>query len=180
MTDFVATPLTCASPDEEVLGIFLSWVAENLRSDVVRPVLAEHGLESYNLDTWYPTQSVLNVIRDLGQEGGVSEAFLAIGKQAAATYPFGPQVATIKDAVEALHQAHHDTNRNIHPDQGFLVEESGDGALIVTNNNPWPGDLIYAMLWELGRRFRPEDGSFTVQPLAPDQYGRAVFKVTYS
>lgn len=178
MSTFIAKELTASSPDEEVHGIFLTWIAENIRGEYTRPVLAKYGLENFDPNAWYPAQTIFNVLLDLDRSL-VDEAFLAIGKQAGAAYPFDPSVKTLKDALMAINDAHHQTNRNIHPEQGFIVEELEPGILMVTNNNPWPGNVIYAMTWELGRRFTPPGGEFKVYPQEADEYGRAVFKVIW-
>lgn len=156
----------------------VSWIADNLRSDVIRPVLKKHGIESFEPNQWYPTQTLLDIVRDLYDQPDTVEAFVAIGKKSAEDYPFGPEVQDIESAVLAFNAAHHAIHRGANPEQGFLIEKTGPATLIVTNNNPWPGELIYGILWTFGRRFN-RTGSYQVLPQPADAYGRAVFKVTW-
>jgi hypothetical protein len=179
MPPFIAKPFTCANPDqEESLGLAVSWIADNLRSEIILPVLKKHGIEAFDPNTWYRTQTLLDVMRALYKEPGTTEALVAIGKKSAEDYPFGPEVKTLEDAVVAFNQAHHTVHRGIHPEQGFLVERPQPNTLIVVNNNPWPGELIFGILWTFGRRFGGGK-HYTVSMLPPDEYGRAVFKVSW-
>lgn len=181
MSPFIARPFVCANPQkEESLGYVLTWFTDSVRSDVVRPIMQKHGLEHFDPEAWYPTQTLLDIVHDIYDHPDVIDAAIAIGKKSAEDYPFGPEVKTIEDAIMAFNQAHHTVHRGAHPEQGFLVEKQGSNCLIVTNNNPWPGELIFGILWTFGARFGTASGRrYLVSPLGEDQYGRALFEVSW-
>jgi hypothetical protein len=181
MSPFVARPFVCANPQkEESLGYVLTWFTNNVRGEMVRPLLQKYGLEDFDPNAWYPTQTLLNVVRELYDHPSVGDAVIAIGKKSAEDYPFGPEVRSLEDAIMAFNEAHHTVHRGAHPEQGFLVEKQGDSQLIVTNNNPWPKELIFGILWTFGARFGTSTGKkYLVSPLPPDQYGRARFQVSW-
>jgi len=179
MAAFIAKPFTCADPTKEIsLGVALSWIADNLRSDIIQPVMCKHGLEHFDPNQWYPTQTLLDIVRDLYNYPGTIEALVAIGKKSAEDYPFGPEVQSLEDAVLAFNEAHHAIHHGISPEQGFLVKRTSPTSLIVVNNNPWPGELIFGILWTFGRRFS-RNQNFEVIPLDNDDFGRAVFEVVW-
>ena len=180
MASFIARPFTCADPiHEESLGVAAGWVADNLRSDIIRPVMAQHGLIHIDPEQWYPTQMLLDILRELYELPEGIEALVAIGKRSAEAYDFGPEVVSFEDAVTAFNAAHHAVHRGIDPEQGFLINKPDDHTLVITNNTPWPGELIFGILWTFGSRFNPGAG-VRIMPLPADASGRAVFRASWN
>ena len=180
MSQFVAQPVVCANPEkEETLGIVLSWLANNVYSDLIRPAMKRHGLELFAPNQWYPTQTVLNTVRDLYRETDAMDILVAIGKRFAQEYPFDPKVRTVRDAIFAFNQAYRVVHRGIHGEEGLLIQEAGANTFHITNNTPWPGETIYGVLWTMPSRFEP-GRVFSVHFLEPDDSLRSVFEVTWN
>jgi hypothetical protein len=177
MTAFIARPFVCANPDkEEVLGLALDCLASNRSSEIIRPIMDKYGLDTYDLNKWYRTQPLLHALRELYTEPGGDEAFIAIGQKLAEQYPFEHGVRTVQDAVLALNQAYHKVHRGIHSEEGFSINKVQPNILVVTNNTPLPGELIYGMLHAFGRRF-VSGRTFKVAMLPPDEHLHTVFEV---
>ncbi len=177
MSSFIAKPFKCADPENEIsLGMTVAWFADNLRSEIIQPVLKKRGLENFDPNEWYPTQLLLDIIYEVYYEQNAWDALVAIGKKSAEDYPFAPDVVTFEDAVRAFNEAHHTIHHGIHPDQGFLINKVDENTLIITNNTPWPGDLIFGILFTFGKRFGTRDNNYQVESMPPDEHGRAVFK----
>jgi len=178
MAQFVAQPVICANPaKEETLGVVLGWMHNNLKSDSLDPIMQKHGLEKVASNSWYRTQSLLDVLREVYKEPEAMDIFVAIGKQFAKAYPFEPQVRTVMDAILSFNTAYHTLHRGIQADEGILIQEAGPGRLVITNNTPWPGEIIFGILFTLPSRFEPRT-HFGVEFLEPDEYLRTVIGVT--
>lgn len=177
MQTFVARPFTCTNPDEQTLGVVLSWMSNNLKSDAIAPVMKRHGFESIDTKVWYPTQKIHNVSRDLCKEPDTMNIFVAIGKKFAIELPYEAAVRLAPDAILAFNEAYRRVNRGISPEEGFIIDRSKPNSIIVTNNTPWPGEMVFGLLSTLGSRFSAGP-NFKVQLHTPDDYLRAVFEVT--
>ncbi len=176
MASFVAQPLKCSNAEEESSGIVLSWMCDNQKGDVILPMLEKHGVADFDPEGWYPTQTLLNIARELYKVSDPYGAFVAIGKTFAEKMVSAAD--TPEEAIRAFNAAYGDVHRGFHPEQGLLIDRVEAGTLVVTNNTPWPGELIYGVLFSLGSRFKPGDKSKTT-PIDPDEYLRAVFEVTW-
>jgi hypothetical protein len=178
MSQFVAQPVICANPaKEETLGTVLGWMHNNLKSDSLHPIMQKHGLEKVASSSWYHTQNLLDVLREVYKEPEAMDIFVAIGKQFAKEYPFASQISTVMDAILNFNTAYHTLHRGIQTDEGILIQEAEPGTLIITNNTPWPGEIIFGLLFTLPSRFEPR-GRFGVEFLEPDEYLRTVIGVT--
>jgi hypothetical protein len=177
MKPFIARPFVCANPDkEEVLGIVLDFISNSKSSDIIRPIMRKYGMDTYDSNLWYRAQTLLHSLRDLYTEPGGDEAFIGIGQKLAEEYPFDHGVRTVQDAVLALNQTYHRVHRGIHSEEGFVVNKIQPNILIVTNNTPWPGELVYGMLHAFGRRF-VSGRTFRAATLPTDEHFRPVFEV---
>jgi hypothetical protein len=177
MQNYVAHPFLCSNPNEQSLGIVLSWMADNLRSDAILPVLQQHSLATTDPKAWYPTQNLHHVIRDLCKEPDTMNIFVAMGKRFAQEYPFDADIKTLPDAIRSFNQVYHKLHQGSHADEGLLIEQSQPNVMIVTNNTPWPGEMMFGFLMTLGGRFAGSNQRVIF--LAPDSNLRTVFEVTW-
>lgn len=177
MKPFIARPFVCANPDkEEVLGLVLDCISNSKSSDIIDPIMHRYGIDTYDSNMWYRTQTLLHAMRDLYTEPSGDEACIAVGQKLGEEFLFDHGVRTVQDAVLALHHTYHRIHRGIHAEEGFLVEKIQPNILVVTNNTPWPGEIIYGLLHAFGRRF-VSARTFRVATLPPDEHFHPVFEV---
>ena len=181
MSSFISKPFACADPQNEIsLGVAVEWIGDELSGDVMRPVMESYGIKNFDKDEWYPTQKLLDIVHTTYSETHDWESLVAIGKKSAEDYTFENVIVyAIEDIVLAFNEAHHALHKNIHPDQGLLINERDVETLVVTNNTPWPKELVFGMLFGLVRRFSDVSDVFSVIPLEDDAHGRAVFRITW-
>jgi hypothetical protein len=161
---YTAKPFVAGTPEAEVLGQTVLAFAENLRADLIKPLLPKHGLDNIQPDKWYPHQSWMNVLKEIQEMPGSSEMFVAFGKQVVKSAAMPPEMKTIPDALNALHDIHHMNLRNIPPEEGYVVEQKGPKHYYVYENTPNPSDAIYGFIWGLCARFKQPGESFSVTP----------------
>lgn len=180
---YVAEPFVAGTPEAEVVGQIVLAFAENLEADVVEPLLPKHGLGDIDPEAWYKHQQWFDVLKEVEtNEGGqASSTFVAFGRAAVEKAVMPPEIKTIPQVLNLLHDIHHMNLRNIPEEEGYTIEQVAPGHVLVLHNTPNPDDAIYGFLWGLASRFKGENESFRVTKVdnhAPDKC-RSVFEVKW-
>jgi len=178
MTQYIATPFVAGTPEAIVLGQVVQAFAENLEADVVRPLLPKYGLDNIDPEKWYPHQSWMNVLRDLSEMPGGSNALVALGKKVVETAVMPPEIDSIPKILNALHAIHHLNLRNVPAEEGYTIEVVSEQVYRVIHNTPNPRDAIYGFIWGLAQRFRSPGEPFTVR-IIESEYPGGVFEVEW-
>lgn len=167
MGKYVAKPYVAGTPQAEVIGQSMISFADNLRADIIQPILKQKDLEKIEEDKWYPHQLWLDILKSMNDTlvGQASEAFVAFGMKVVDNAVMPPEIQTVEDVLNALHAIHHANLRNVPEEEGYQVQKVEDNHYIVFHNTPNPEDAIYGFLWGLVRRFRPGNTNFTVKKI---------------
>ncbi len=150
---------TC-DPNLELYGVATRSLIENMNYDLVRPHLAQHGLDDIDPDGWYSMQSILNVFTALRAQGGAMADFVAIGMKAAELSALPPELEQMSFAAfMSLYGEKIYPTRHRNGDAGaFTVEIVSEKALKVTITNVYPDDVMYGLVYGFARRFLGRDG----------------------
>ena len=161
MSSYTAVLYQPSTPEAEYLGGMLLSLTQNLRSDVIQPVLKAHNLEHIEPDKWYPQQPFMDVLREIEQRFTFEE-LVAIGIKIAQTIPLPPEVNSIETCLNLMDFGHHTTSRNIHAAEGIKIEKVSDTHFRVISNVPAPTFMAYGVLWGYVRRFKKPGENPTV------------------
>ncbi len=183
MTHYVAQPFIAGSEQAEVIGQTMISFKDNIRNEVMEPVLEKHELVDIDEGAWYSHQLWMDILKDIQDTlgGQASEAFVAFGRQVVKNAIMPPQIQTIPDALNALHAIHHANLRNIPEEEGYSIEAISDTHYIVYHNTPNPEEAIYGFLWGLAARFKGQKQSFTVEKIEnplPEK-ARSAYEITW-
>jgi len=175
MARYIAKPYVAGTPQAEVIGQTMISFADNLRADVIRPILKKRDLENIDPDHWYSHQLWLDILKEMDETlgGQASEAFVAFGMKVVENAVMPPEIQTIPDALNALHAIHHANLRNIPEEEGYDVRKVEENKYLVFHNTPNPEDGIYGFLWGMARRFRGENSNFSVKKINNPSPGTA-------
>ncbi|MFW5691185.1 MAG: hypothetical protein ACOCXZ_01680 [Chloroflexota bacterium] len=178
---YIAKPFVAGTPQALVAGQAVIAFADNLVSDAIAPLLPKHGLDNIDPEKWYPHQSWLDVLEDLGGRPDASSVFVAFGRKVVETAVMPPEIQTADDMLDALHAIHHANLQNVPEEEGYYVEKLGPKHYYVHHNTPNPEDAIYGFLWGLMSRFCTDDEQFVVRllPNEASQHGRSVYEVKW-
>ncbi len=183
MAQYVAKPYVAGTPEAEVVGQTMISFADNLRSEVIRPILEKHGLTDIKEDQWYSHQLWMDILKEMDDTlgGQAGEAFVAFGMKVVENAVMPPEIKTIPDALNALHAIHHANLRNVPEEEGYRVRQVEERRYIVFHNTPNPDDAIYGFLWGMVRRFRPTNATFSVRRInnPSPETARSAFEVTW-
>jgi hypothetical protein len=183
-TRYVAKTYVAGSPDAEVIGQIVLSFTENLRADLVKPILPRYGLDNVDPEEWYPHQAWMNVLQDIAESEPeqAGQVFVAFGMKAVEKAVMPPELDTIEKVLNALHAIHHANLRNIPADEGYHVEKKGEGHLWVYQNTPNPDSAIYGFIYGMAQRFCPEGEDFLVEMIPnpnPDVHPGALYEVKW-
>ncbi|GIK67046.1 MAG: hypothetical protein BroJett018_48400 [Chloroflexota bacterium] len=142
-----------SSPAAEYSGQIAAAFTQNLRADVIKPLLKRHGLENVDPAAWYPQQQILDILRDIEREFTFEE-LVAVGIKASELVPPPPMFHNIESVVQAANLLHQSACRNVQPDEGVFTEQIGERHYRLTFNLPSPPFAIYGVLYGLMRQVR--------------------------
>jgi len=182
MSHYVAQPYVSGSPNSEIQGVSMTSLIDNVEADMVAPLLAKHGLANPDLTSWHPFQTWLNVLKDLGNALGSSNAYIAIGRRAVENVILAPEVNSIPTVLPLLQIIYGVYIRNTPEGEGYFIEKKGETQYWMYHNTPHPDDLIYGYIWGLVARFKKPDEHFIVRILPnphPEIHAGTVFEVKW-
>lgn len=142
-----------SSPAAEYSGQIAAAFTQNLRADVIKPLLKRHGLENVDPAAWYPQQQILDILRDIEREFTFEE-LVAVGIKASELVPLPPMINSIETVVQTANLLHQAACRNVQPDETVFTKKLGERHYQLTFNLPSPPFAIYGVLYGLIRRVR--------------------------
>jgi hypothetical protein len=154
--------LTC-SPTVEVSGRYLQSFISNLQGYETKPVVEKFGLLDINPDAWYPCQSFLDVLNELGKRPNNSQNTVAIGMEIGKMIPAPPGMenATLEQMLMGIDYAYQGAHRNGEIGK-YICEKQSENHLKLTYNDLYPDDLTYGIIYSFARRFLPPQTAFKV------------------
>jgi hypothetical protein len=176
-----------AAPGCETIGQGILIFFENMEKDAIRPFLEaamrKHGIQEIKVDAWYPVQFTLDLLRALEESESGMFNQVAVGMAIMGSFPYSPEVKTIPDAVNGVSVLYTQAIRNYDPSEGYDIRQIDANHLRVTDNTPWPHDLLYGYFYSIAQRFCPKGMQFKLQrtylnPQEPNQAG-AVYDITW-
>ncbi len=160
MPAYVAELYKASSPEAEFVGTILLSLSQNIRADVIKPVLEKYGLQDLDPMTYYPQQKVLDAMREI-EEQFTFEELVAIGVKSTEVMPLPPEVTSLEMAIMGLGPYYKALCRNTPPEEGITVEWLGPRHARTINNQPGPPFIVYGNIYGVARRFRSKG----VEPL---------------
>jgi hypothetical protein len=174
MPPYIATTFVAPSPEAETLGGAALSLTGNVRAEDIKLILQKHGLEAIEADKWYPMQLTLDIMKDIVESReNVLEDLVAVGIKTVETAPVAPEVNSIESALSFMNQTVKLISRHIPDDYGVPIQIVDEGHILVTNNMPYPFQLVYGYVWGLVNRFKSPDQIFSIRVL-PEEAGKPV------
>lgn len=161
MSTYTPSRYQAASPDSEALGATFVMFTENIRSDVIQPILKKYNLNSIDPMAWYPQQLALDIMRDV-EANYTFEELVAIGMRGAETAPIPPEADSIETMLGMFDAMYKISLRNIPPEVGITVNKLGERSYRLICNIPGPAFLMYGAIYGLLKRFREKREYATV------------------
>lgn len=142
-------------PTVEVYGQSMLSVVSAL-GDQAESILAKHGLDNIDPNSWYPIQDYLDAYKELADMDYFN--LVAVGMQVPDNAVFPPEIDTVEKALMSVGQAYEMNHRG--GDIGeytFTLTGEREGDMYC--RNPYPSDFDYGIIYRIVQKFRPTDST---------------------
>lgn len=145
------------APAVESLGLaFIGYYnALGVYRGVARAALERAGICDPEPGGWYRRQIILDVLREVEQRGDQSTLF-QVGKELANFTPLPPDITKFDQIVELSSLIYPQYQRNL-PVYDFIRAERDGAAWLYVYHTPWPSQALRGYLWQMLRRFHPDE-----------------------
>ncbi|MCA9934090.1 MAG: hypothetical protein KC415_09215 [Anaerolineales bacterium] len=176
MRTYVAKPYIASSPQAELMGITGQALFKNLHAEDMIELKETYGFEEFIGDQWYSQQMALDFLKDLTipDKFSTTQNLVALGMSAAAlsSQLFSAALMnSIETFLEVLPSLYSLLQRNVPDEEGYWPKKISEGHWIVTNNTPYPGELVFGLHWAWMNSLRKPHDIFAVRPISPDEDG---------
>lgn len=152
----------------EIIGAALFPWFDNLRAEVVAPILDKYDLHSNELDPekWYDAKIFDELHAEIYRTQGGSEAFVAIGKATGDLLINPDQIQSTEWFLEqGLNMMMTGNFRNMPDGYGINHKNLGPSHYYIINQIAAPDDLIYGFLWSALGKLVPKPSRFVLKPI---------------
>lgn len=163
MTLIMNQPYQCEA-SVEITGQSVLSLFQNLNYQNVAPVLRRHGLDAVEPQSWYPLQSMLNILRDIASNDSGMMDLVGIGLSAAELGYVPPEMEhlNLDQVLESYGRMY--TLRHRNGNAGAVAAERvSEKHIKMILTIPYPDDLFYGVFYGYCRRFLPKGTPFTVE-----------------
>jgi len=155
------------SPDAELIGgmLYALWAAfPKDFQEIIKKILAGHGIEEIVQERWYHFQSILDALKEIEDKFG-HHLLRQVGEQAATLAPIPPEITTLKACLLSLNTTLSRICRG-GGIGGYEVSEEGTGQgftrYVVTASTPFPCSLTNGYLEGYANRFKASENKEVV------------------
>ncbi len=151
-------------PDAEVFGAAMMAFVKSINYTNFSQILAHHGLETINPNSWYPQQVWLDVFSDIANRPGFSTDLVSIGMKIVETAVMPPEVQSLPfmDVALSFNQGSYLANNRGKDVGGIEAQVIDPHHVVMIDRTPYPDDFVYGAYYALARRFLPNT-TFTVK-----------------
>ncbi|MEL6526563.1 MAG: hypothetical protein AAFQ07_12730, partial [Chloroflexota bacterium] len=149
--------------DVQFLGVALLTIAENPHVTNLSDLIREYGYNNIDPDRWYSLQDELNFMKALSARWQHSQNMVAIGMNIFDKLVIPDDIRTVKDGINMLNAIVHLNCRNYRSEWEYIITHTGKNSLHVTDNTPWPHDLVYGYLYGLCKKLLPPSSALKLR-----------------
>jgi hypothetical protein len=156
------TEYKVSSPNAELLGgmLYSLWTAFPERfQEMLKKVLAKHGLENVAAENWYSLQPVLDALKEIEETFG-HYLLKEVGQQAAERAPIPPEINSLRAVLLSLNPTLHKFHRGGDIGGYEVTEEQTSQGLTryqVVASTPYPCSLTGGYMEGFAKRFGTRD-----------------------
>ncbi len=151
MSGYQAVTFEPSSPEAEYYGWIIVAYTQNLRADIIRPVLAKHGLTEVDPHAVYLQRDILVLLKEIAANFTFEE-LVAVGLKTAELLPLPPEINSLEAVVMAVPMLYKAAVRNIPDEEGVVIEKLNPTHYRLHGNSPLPAFMLYAIVYGLIQR----------------------------
>jgi hypothetical protein len=167
-----------SAPGAKYRGLTLKAFTDNLRADVVRPILEKYNIQAIDLNGWMDAQTQLDILREIEVECSFEE-LVAIGIKVGHNYPLTPDVNSIEAFFNFMPTLYQQGRQNCSPEEQATLEKLSDAHFRLKFNVPHPPFLMYGAIYGFMQRLKRTDQDFIIT-IIDEETTPYIFDVTLS
>lgn len=140
-----------SAPHAKYLGIYLRAFTDNLRADVVQPILEKYNIKEINPAEWMDAQVQLDMLYDIETHCKLEE-LVAVGMKAGELFPLPPEIDTLDKFLELSPQMYQMGLRDTSPEEQVRVEYLDIRHYRLIFNLPFPPFVMYGTTYSVLKR----------------------------
>lgn len=150
-------------PNAEVIGQVMYAYIDNLRADVILPLLEKNNLVNIQPDQWYKVKPWLDVIDELSTKPNFMQDMIAVGLKVAQYAVMPPEMAnvTLGQMLEGW-DVHFHANHRSGEIGHILTEKVNDKFYKTIHRHIYPDDLNYGLAYGFAHTMLPKGTPFKV------------------
>lgn len=145
-----------SSPASKYRGVNLKSFTDNLRRDLIEPILAKYNYQEINPGEWMEAQIQLDMLRDIEAQCSFEE-LVAVGMKSGELFPLPPEIDSLEKFLDAAPRIHQLGLNGASPEERISVEKLGNAHYRLIFNVPVPPFVMYGSTHGLLRRVRKND-----------------------
>ncbi|HEX2620218.1 MAG TPA: hypothetical protein VHL11_08730 [Phototrophicaceae bacterium] len=155
-----------SAPGSKYMGVYLKAFTDNLRADVVQPILAKYNIREINPGAWMEGQIQLDMLRDIEAQCSFEE-LVAVGMKAGELFALPPEIDSMDKFLEASPIMYEIGLNGASPEERVSVEKLGNAHYRLTYNLPFPPFVMYGSTYGVLKQVKKPD-EFPVMTVVED------------
>lgn len=134
-----------------------------LKGSKLDHLVGVYQLDKLDPNTFYPQQTVCDMQKQMSVDMGLfSGELVTIGIKSIDTIGFPPEVKTVEQAMDMLHQIYQMIHKNVPPEEGWIFKAVSENELKIFFNSPYEPFAAYGYIYGIANKFKPANKSATV------------------
>ncbi|HEX3049369.1 MAG TPA: hypothetical protein VHP83_01860 [Aggregatilineaceae bacterium] len=173
-----ATRFQPSSPDAKANGQVLMPYFEVLKGSKLQHLIPTYHLDQLDPNIFYPQKTVCDMQFQMSKEMGLfSGELVNIGIKSIDSIGFPPEVKTLHNALDMLHQIYQAIHQGVPAEEGWLFESLSDTKKRIFFNSPYEPFAAYGYIYAIAKRFKPSETDSTVE--MKEEEGLTVYYVEF-
>lgn len=151
-----------SSPESLISRRRVKALLMSMKGHEFADLIRQNGFDHVVEEEWYPSQQVLDLLKNFAERANGPENLISIGVKMLETSGLPQEVNSVSTALHLLNQ---NTQRNSCNTVGtpFQIVQHAENRIEVTDNTPYPHDVVYGYLYSICRRYLPKGSTFSIK-----------------
>jgi hypothetical protein len=143
------------APNARYRVIYFKAFVENLRADLIQPILKKYSFQDMSKGEWMDAQIQLDILREIEEKYSFEE-LIAIGMKAGEYTELPPEIDSIEKFLDVSPAIYHAGLQNCSPGEQVSLQKLGSNHYHLKFNVPFAPFVLYGSTYSILKRLRGE------------------------